>query len=299
MPISPLPVVPDRTATTPHGATPLYGDRVSKTGRYLPSPRPVTPTQDVVLGATLSPTDSRAPTQSPAEVHCPVPTRPHKHKGRHRDTVRKARELRGAVDLINSQLLTPPTMKPLTTSHLYPGSRFVGRQRSGHNHMPMSHSVEVTIQDVDLNKSYLSGYLLVHNLTEDMPTLTTFFEAEIIGEKYGFLTNKWDATYIIDRDHWSHFAAFNTDKCKFNEEYRLGNVMDQEVIFMRWKELFLVPNHRIHNLSGASFDGFYYISYNQITGAIEGYYYHDRSDKYQHLTLTHIHDNAVPGYEFC
>ncbi|KAJ1652508.1 hypothetical protein IWQ61_007174 [Dispira simplex] len=299
MPISPLPVVPSRTTTASHGATPLYGDRVSKASHYPLSPRQVTVTPDVVLGVTHSPTDSRTLTQGPEQAHCPAPTRPHKHKGRHRDTVRKARELRGAVDLINIQLLTSPTMKPLTTSHLYPGSRFVGSQRNGHNHIPMSHNVEVTIQDVDLSKSYMCGYLLVHNLTDDMPILTTFFEAEIIGEKHGFLTNKWDATYIIDRDHWNHFSAFNKAKCKFNEEYRLGNVVDQDVIFMRWKELFLVPNHRIHNLSGASFDGFYYISYTQATGAIEGYYYHDRSDKYQHLTLTHIHDDAIPGYEFC
>lgn len=48
---------------------------------------------------------------------------------------------------------------------------------------------------------------------------------------------------------------------------------------MRWKEQFLVEDHRVRQLHGASFDGFYYICLNQITGSIQGIYYHQRSDR--------------------
>lgn len=44
---------------------------------------------------------------------------------------------------------------------------------------------------MDLNESFLCGYLTIHNLTSEYPNLTTFFEADIIGPKYGFITDKW------------------------------------------------------------------------------------------------------------
>jgi len=49
---------------------------------------------------------------------------------------------------------------------------------------------------------------------------------------------------------------------------------------MRWKEYFLVPDHKVKAISGASFEGFYYICFNQITGAVSGIYYHSKSEKY-------------------
>jgi hypothetical protein len=49
---------------------------------------------------------------------------------------------------------------------------------------------------------------------------------------------------------------------------------------MRWKEYFLVPDHRVRTINGASFEGFYYICFNQISGDIEGIYFHAKSEKY-------------------
>ena len=46
---------------------------------------------------------------------------------------------------------------------------------------------------VDFDSSYLCGYLKIKGLTEEYPTLTTFFDGEIISSKYPFLTRKWDA----------------------------------------------------------------------------------------------------------
>src|SRR3981081_3397796 len=47
-------------------------------------------------------------------------------------------------------------------------------------------------------------------LTEDHPTLTTYFEGEIIGSKYSFLTQHedWGSTDKVDLQHWAKFSAF-------------------------------------------------------------------------------------------
>ena len=64
---------------------------------------------------------------------------------------------------------------------------------------------------------------------------------------------------------------------------------------MRWKEYFLVPDHRVRTISGASFEGFYYICFNQIEGTVTGIYFHAKSEKYVttaillYMKLSHIY----------
>lgn len=60
----------------------------------------------------------------------------------------------------------------------------------------------VIFQYVDLENSYLCGYLKIKGLTEEYPTLTTFFDGEIISKKHPFLTRKWEADEDVDRKHW-------------------------------------------------------------------------------------------------
>ena len=64
---------------------------------------------------------------------------------------------------------------------------------------------------------------------------------------------------------------------------------------MRWKEYFLVPDHRVKSISGASFEGFYYISFDQCAGKVSGIYFHAKSEKYQQLELSHIPDGGCVG----
>lgn len=120
-------------------------------------------------------------------------------------------------------------------------------------------------------------------LTEDHPTLTTYFEGEIIGSKFGFNTKhkSWGANDRIDMSHWAKFAAFR----QFAKQAKKGNFMikeylQKENIFMRWKEHFLVPDHRVRTIHGASFEGFYYICFNQVEGVVHGIYFHSKSEKY-------------------
>jgi hypothetical protein len=42
----------------------------------------------------------------------------------------------------------------------------------------------------------------------------------------------------------------------------------------------LVPDHRVREISGASFEGFYYICFNQVAGTINGIYFHSNSQQY-------------------
>jgi len=138
---------------------------------------------------------------------------------------------------------------------LYPGATFQGTQKSGRN----SYDVNVTIVDVDFSSSFLCGYLRIRGLTNDWPELTTYFDAEIIGSRYGFLTQKWGANEQEDMVHWQRFPAFRHVKNELRRPHLTMPDRDRGAVFMRWKERFLVPDHRVQDINGASFAGFYYV----------------------------------------
>uniref|UniRef100_A0A8C6XYV7 GID complex subunit 4 homolog n=1 Tax=Naja naja TaxID=35670 RepID=A0A8C6XYV7_NAJNA len=198
-----------------------------------------------------------------------------------------------------ARLEPPPpinTAQPgVSTSRLYSGAKFRGQQRSKGN----AYEVEVVVQHVDMDNSYLCGYLKIKGLTEEYPTLTTFFEGEIISKKHPFLTRKWDADEDVDRKHWGKFPAFYQFAKIFNsDDFDYEDLKNDDFVFMRWKEQFLVPDHTIKDISGASFAGFYYICFQKSAACIEGYYYHRSSEWYQSLNLTHVPEYSAPIYEF-
>jgi hypothetical protein len=110
-------------------------------------------------------------------------------------------------------------------------------------------------QDVDFASSFLCGYLRIRGLTDDWPELTTYFDAEIIGSRYGFLTQNWGATEQADMVHWSRFPAFRHVKSELKKPHLTMPDRDRGAVFMRWKERFLVPDHRVQDINGASFAG--------------------------------------------
>jgi len=186
-------------------------------------------------------------------------------------------------------------------SFLRSGSKFVGTQQSERQ----VYNVDVEIKHVDMAESYLCGYLRIQGLTEDHPTLTTFFEGEIIGTKHTFQTRhaSWGATEKSDMHHWSQFPAWRPlSKQARKPDFTYRNFAQREHIFMRWKEYFLVPDHRVRTISGASFDGFYYICFSQVEGSISGMYFHAKSEneyRYQQLELKHVDDHGCcPAIEF-
>ncbi|CUA75028.1 Glucose-induced degradation protein 4 homolog [Rhizoctonia solani] len=141
---------------------------------------------------------------------------------------------------------------------LYPGAQFMGIQKSGRN----SYNVSVTIVNVDFPGSTLCGYLTIENLTDDHPQLTTYFDAEIIGPKYGFLTQSYGASEMDDMTHWGRFDSFRAIKSEMRRPgltIRQKTLSERGFVFMRWKERFLVPEHQVRGIRGASYDGFYYV----------------------------------------
>lgn len=193
----------------------------------------------------------------------------------------------------------PPGQRqtPLATSFLRSGSRFVGTQQSGRS----TYEVSVDLKYVDFRESRLCGYLCIQGLTEDNPSLTTYFEGEIIGPKYSFLTKRpeWGATEKTDLQHWARFASWRPlAKQARKPDFCYKSFASKEHIYMRWKECFLVPDHRVSSISGASFAGFYYVCFNQATGNVSGLYYHQSSEKYQQLELSHVNTRGVnPAFE--
>lgn len=150
-----------------------------------------------------------------------------------------------------SRLRNPPKGRGC----LYPGATFNGTQKSGRN----SYDVTVRVVNVDLEASHLCGYLNIRGLTEDWPELTTYFDAEIIGDRYGFVTGKWGATEADDLKHWARFAPFRPLRSALSKPGLRFNHLNKPFVFMRWKEKFLVPDHRVRDINGASFAGFYYV----------------------------------------
>jgi len=183
----------------------------------------------------------------------------------------------------------------VTNSLLYSGSRFVGHQKSKGN----QYDVEVILQYVNLEECYLCGYLKIKGLTEEYPTLTTFFDGEIISKKYPFLTRKWEADEEVDKKHWSKFVSFYEYTKNFNSDnFDYDSLENSDYVYMRWKEHFLVPDHTIRDIHGASFAGFYYICFQRSTSSIEGYYFHRNSEWFQSLNLTHVPEHSHQIYEF-
>ncbi|KAF2637107.1 hypothetical protein P280DRAFT_139388 [Massarina eburnea CBS 473.64] len=181
-----------------------------------------------------------------------------------------------------------------SSSFLRPGSRFKGNQTSDHQ----KYEVEVEIKYVDMRESLLCGYLRIKGLTQDHPSLTTYFEGEIIGSKYTFITQhpEWGSNEKVDRQHWARFPAYKPlTKYSSRPDLVTKDWMQKEHLFMRWKEYFLVPDHRVKTINGASFEGFYYICFNQITGGIEGIYFHAKSERFQKLQLEHVEDHGCQG----
>ncbi|KAK9237039.1 vacuolar import and degradation protein-domain-containing protein [Lipomyces kononenkoae] len=185
-----------------------------------------------------------------------------------------------------------------SSSFLRSGSKFMGTQQSGRS----TYEVHVELKHVDMSESFICGYLHIQGLTEDHPTLTTYFEGQMIGPKYSFITRRrdWGASEKTDIAHWARFPSWRPlAKQAKRPDYCHVNFEQRDHIFMRWKECFLVPDHRVRDINGASFAGFYYICFNQLTGSISGLYFHQSSEKYQQLELSHVSDHGnYYSYEF-
>ena len=77
-------------------------------------------------------------------------------------------------------------------------SKFKGEQKS----KTQRYQVDVQIDYVNWEQSYICGVLNIIGLTDHDPEIKTFFNGEIIGPDFSFLTRKWEADYKKDLEHW-------------------------------------------------------------------------------------------------
>lgn len=184
-----------------------------------------------------------------------------------------------------------------TCSFLRSGARFEGQQTSD----KQKYEVSVELKHVDMKESFLCGYLRIKGLTDDYPELTTYFEGEMIGPKYSFQTRRreWGSSGENDYRHWTKFPAYRPiAKLAKRPDYVYKNFAEREYIFMRWKEYFLVPDHNVRQINGASFEGFYYICFHQLTGSVSGIYFHSKSERFQKLELAYVPERTFGAFEF-
>ena len=123
----------------------------------------------------------------------------------------------------------------------------------------------------------------------------------MIGPKYSFQTRhqEWGATEKTDFQHWAKFPAYKSISQRAKKpDYIYKNFAEKEYIFMRWKEYFLVPDHRVRQIYGASFEGFYYVCFHQLTGSVSGIYYHTKSERFQKLELSYVNERTFGTFEF-
>lgn len=64
--------------------------------------------------------------------------------------------------------------------------------------------------------------------------------------------------------HWARFPAFRHVRGGLEKPHLTMKDADRGAVFMRWKEKFLVPDHRVQDISGASFAGEIYMHYIRI-----------------------------------
>lgn len=108
---------------------------------------------------------------------------------------------------------------------------------------------------------HMSMIQILKNIFFSIPSIEVFY----IWNTYFRLQNKFAA-------FCQYAKTFNSDEFDYEE------LKSADHVFMRWKEHFLVPDHTIRDISGASFAGFYYICFQKSTSSIEGYYYHRSSE---------------------
>lgn len=209
------------------------------------------------------------------------------------------------------------------TNFLRPRMQFSGYQISDYK----KYQVTVSLQTVALPDApgssamapHVTGFLSIRGLTSQHPEITTFFDGYAVTDNLGFLSSAlppeldaFKATDKTDLEHWLSFPCFK-ELCRpesacdegtnvlgavLEGSYSHEDYLQNRFIYMRWKEKFLVPDAEIDSVEGASYDGYYYIVHDQVTGHILGFYYHQDAEKFQQLELTPLQDPCAGDCSF-
>lgn len=203
------------------------------------------------------------------------------------------------------------------TAFLKPKMKFSGFQISGYKKYQVTVTLQTThfpISGAGSNSGtvvpHLTGFLTIKGLTNYLPEISTFFEGYAVTDNaFGFFSSTWNklkdftATDEIDLEHWLNFPSFKElfgeGKSNLHDGSYIEDYINKRFIFMRWKEKFLVPDAFVDLVEGASYDGFYYIVHDQLTGNVQGFYFHKDAERFQQLELLpYAEDTAHSSFEF-
>lgn len=219
----------------------------------------------------------------------------------------------GTVALILKDLVGKDS-NPINKIHFSPyfslHTQFVGEQTSGYKNNFVkvelcSINIPKYFDSLDIFQPNITGCLTIEGLTKKDPLITTYFDGYIVdGRQFGIYSSTWpSSSYFnsykvcdkIDLIHWARFqygiVSFFQDPT-FDSSTFNGLVNGRHVC-MKWKERFLYSDLQKEKLEGASYEGFYYVVMDIVTGNIEGFYYHENSQTFQKLILHHNLDSHI------
>ncbi|KAK6089589.1 hypothetical protein P3W45_001471 [Vairimorpha bombi] len=137
-----------------------------------------------------------------------------------------------------------------------------------------SFKIEMKIDKIDMLEERMCGTFSIYNLTSENDKLSTYYESAIIGNKHSFY-NKYEDKET-DELHWRMFPEWKTEILK-NKEY---DIKKSGFLYLRMKELFILPDPNVESVEGASIEGYYYCCYYKKLDFFSGHYFY-KSDKSQ------------------
>ena len=215
----------------------------------------------------------------------------------------------------------------LSNTYLRSNAKFVGEQQSG----SARYKIKVEFKSVHWASSIVTGFFQISGLIDEHPLITTCFKGEIINnplarhvkdmKKFSFITEEknWSSFPKNDLDHWKKLTGSPPNYTEEDLRKKLQKIKsghdDPLLIYMRWKEEFLLPDSRVKLLTGASFEGLYYVVLNigsgsaefqprnkeskLVPGTMSGLYFYTQSEKFQSLSLRYVEQRGMPqAYTF-
>lgn len=123
--------------------------------------------------------------------------------------------------------------------------------------------IDMTIDKLMFDESLICGTFTIYDLTPKIKTIKTYFEGQFIGEKYSFQEKEDDVFY---------WARFHEWRYKFLEFPKLYDPKTSKHLYIKIKEMFLLPESRNSEISCASIDGYYYCCYHKRSDCFSGFY---------------------------
>lgn len=138
------------------------------------------------------------------------------------------------------------------------GSSYTGKQTTGNG----SFRIDMKVNSFNIKQGYLCGTFTIYNLTSEHSVLKTYFEGRLVGPNDMSNTTQ-------DKKCWARFPTWKKD---IQNKSLVYDPFNSKYLYLRIKELFLLPNPKIRKVSGASIDGYYYCCYYKRSDTFGGFY---------------------------